>query len=233
MHHTHGNTLRLEVDAQQLRSHVECSLAAMSTVVAAMSMLVPQCDAAALPTHENDPAPLFQQALLHKGIHEEERANGRGFVHQELLLVVERVELFLCKVACAEDEEVDLRRIVLHGNETSCIFVGDVDVGDPVDAAIIMGGCMARCCINSFVLGDVLPRESFAKATVATDDENVVCEICERVLRVVRGRFAISVTLQAAWPPLGHRGEGGALNVFPGSRCLTYETSFFGCVECW
>lgn len=205
----------------------------MSTVVAAMSMLVPQCDAAALPTHENDPASLFQQALLHEGIHEEEWANGRGFVHQEFLLVVERVKPFLCKVACAEDEEVDLWRIVLHGNETSCIFVGDVDVGDPVDAAIIMGGCMARCCINSLVLGNVLLRKSFAKATVATDDENVVCGICERVLQVVHGRFAISATLQAPWPQLGYHGEGGALNVFPGSGRLTYEISSLGCVECW
>jgi len=82
---------------------------------------------------------------------------------------------FLGKVVGAEDEEVDGGVGAPFCNEAlSGVFVGDVDVGEPLDVGLVhLGCCVSGCGIDSHAAFGILVCEGQAEAVIGADDQNV------------------------------------------------------------
>jgi hypothetical protein len=71
--------------------------------------------------------------------------------------------------------------------------VRDVDVGDPGDAALVLGRRVPRGGVDVFLVGFVEGCEGFAEAAVAADDEDVVFWV---LLARFGGRWGLSGALR-------------------------------------
>lgn len=158
MHHRNRNPLLLQINTQQPRRHIQRRLTPMPSIIPSVRALVPQRNTSALSAHHYNPGTFLQQSLRDQILHEKRRTNSRCLIHQELLLVAESLELLLGEVAGADDKDVYLRVIVLHGDQATGVLVRDVDVGDPVYAVRGLGGGVPGCCVDSLVFGGIEVR---------------------------------------------------------------------------
>ena len=106
VYNAHSDALRLEIQTQKLPSHIQGRLRRMMAIISPTLTVMPQRDASALAAYENDLAALCHKTCLHKVVHDEDWANGAGFVHLDLIVEVRLVKGLSCEITGGNDHNI-------------------------------------------------------------------------------------------------------------------------------